>query len=117
MLHSSLGSQNSLCCSTGVSGREIKTFSPLPGHLLSHRDHCWGCLVPRVYLVLQAELCAVSSCPVLSDEHSAQPPSHDNPICPALNTPLISPKGSPKQGPAPQQPPTWVLELQQPGFS
>lgn len=94
MLHSSLGSHSSLCCSIGVSEREAETSSPLPGHLLPYRDHCWGCLVPGVHLVLQAELCGVSCCPMLSDEHCAQPPSHDSPTCPALNTPVMNPKGS-----------------------
>lgn len=101
----------------GSLGEKLKPFPPLPGHLLPHRDHYWGCPVPRGHLVLQAGLCGVSCCPMLSDEHCAQAPSHDSPTCPALNTPLMNPKGSPQWGPAPQQPPMWVLELQQPGFS
>lgn len=77
----------------GLWERSWKPF-PLSQATFSHTGPLLGLCGPQT-ASLQTGLHALSCCPVLSDEHCAQPPSHDNPTCPALNTPLMSPKGFP----------------------
>lgn len=79
----------------GSLGEKPKNSSPLPGHLLSFKGTLLGLPGPQnasgaagraVYCVLLSPA---------DYEHCAQPPRHDSPTHPALNTPLMNPKGSP----------------------